>query len=136
MLESGICDYRIEGAEALERRIDDRPVALLCRQVAVVDVDRVHRPAVPLEPAHDSGADPARGAGDERCGHLSGASQRYWRKTSSAAQTGFSCPSRSAIPFRVSCIPPSISSTVRTVKRPRIRLPTGTGAGNRTLLTP
>ncbi len=62
--------------------------------------------------------------------------QRYCLTTSSAAQTGFSWPSRSATADSVTCTPPSISSTAATVKLPRMRLPTGTGDGNLTLFEP
>ena len=54
----------------------------------------------------------------------------------SATQTGFSSPSRSTVPFVTTWMPPSTSLTSRISKCPRRRLPTGTGAGKRTLLTP
>ena len=54
VLEAGVRDDRVEPAEALERRVDDDAVPLARRQVGVVDVDAVHRPAVRLEPLDDA----------------------------------------------------------------------------------
>ena len=56
--------------------------------------------------------------------------------TSSATHTGLSPPSRSIVATATICSPPCTSSTDATVTRARIRDPTGTGAGNRTLLVP
>ena len=41
MLETGVRDHGIETTEPLERRVDDRTIALARREVAVVDVDGV-----------------------------------------------------------------------------------------------
>ena len=66
VLEAGVRDDRVEPAVRGECVVDDLPVAVARRQVGVVDVDPVHRPAVRLEPLDDRGADPAARAGDER----------------------------------------------------------------------
>ena len=58
-------------------------------------------------------------------------------ETISATQTGFSAPSRSTVAFVTNWTPLlSTSFTSSTSKCARSRLPTGTGAGKRTLLTP
>jgi hypothetical protein len=64
-LEAGIRHDRIELSVRGERCIDDELVAVARRQVGVVDVDRVNRPIVCLEPLDDRGADAAARAGDE-----------------------------------------------------------------------
>ena len=84
------------------------------------------------------GPDAARATRDER--HLPRETvcngHTYLRITSSATQTGLSPPSRSIVVTATICSPPGTSSTEATVTRARIRDPTGTGAGNRTLLVP
>ncbi len=66
MLEAGVCDDRVETAvEAVERGVDGRAVALARRQVAVLEIDRVHVPAVGGEPLGDRRADTPRRAGDQ-----------------------------------------------------------------------
>jgi len=54
----------------------------------------------------------------------------------SATQTGLSLPSRSIVTSIVNCEPPAIGSTASSLKRPRSRLPLGTGAGKRTRFRP
>jgi len=66
VLEARVGDHGIEPAEPLQRAVD-HVASLARREIAVRDVDPVHRPAVGLEPPHDRSPDPARGAGDERC---------------------------------------------------------------------
>ena len=66
MLEAGVRDDGVEPpVEPRERRVHDRAIALARREVAVLDVDRVHVPAVGGEAFRDRRADPARGARDE-----------------------------------------------------------------------
>ena len=130
VLEAGVRHHGVEAAEPLERCVDHSAVPLTCREVAVVDVDPVDRPAVRFKLADDRRADPAGRAGDESGPHV------RKRKTSSATQTGFSPPSRSIVAAIRACSPPDTSSTSSTRKLARTRLPTGTGAGKRTRLTP
>jgi hypothetical protein len=66
VLEAGVRDDGVEPpVEARERGVDDDLVAFWRRQVAVVDVDGMHAPAVGGETVRDRGADSAGGAGDE-----------------------------------------------------------------------
>jgi len=66
VLEAGVRDDCVErSVEALERRVDDCPVALARREVAVLDVHGVHTPAVRGETLRDRRPDATRGAGDE-----------------------------------------------------------------------
>ncbi len=58
------------------------------------------------------------------------------RKSASATQAGFSCPSSSIVPETRACLPNATSSTSSTVKRPRMRAPDGTGEVKRTRLSP
>ena len=67
MLEAGVRDDGVEAAvETFERCGDDGLVALTGREIAVLEVDGVHLPAVRAEARRDRRADAARGAGDER----------------------------------------------------------------------
>ena len=56
--------------------------------------------------------------------------------TVSATQAGLSLPSTSTTYFNVICLPAGRSVTPATDTRARTREPTGSGLGNRTLLTP
>ncbi len=67
VLKAGVRDDRVEAAESLESRVDDAPVSLTSCQVAVVDVDAVHRPAVALETFDDRRADAAGRTRDQGC---------------------------------------------------------------------
>ncbi len=58
------------------------------------------------------------------------------RRTRSATQTGFTCPSRSTVAVRTTRSPFACSATELTEKRARMRLPAGTGEGKRTRSTP
>ena len=81
VLEAGVGDDRVDAAEALDRRVDGRPVPVprrevggerLARPVGIGrEVDGEHVPAVGDEPLRDRAPDAARGTGDERapCGH-------------------------------------------------------------------
>jgi len=64
------------------------------------------------------------------------AAQGSSRTTDSATQAGFSWPSISMTCLRVSCLPAGRSVTSPTETVERIREPTRTGFGKRTLLTP
>src|SRR5262249_24084813 len=125
VLDARVRDDRVESAVALECRVDDGAVALAHRQVGVVDIDAVHRPAVGFELLDDRRADPARGAGDEH--HP--AHSRY-RKISSATQTGLSPPSDWTVAVRVTCTPPSTGSMSSIRKVARTREPANTGRGS------
>ena len=67
---------------------------------------------------------------------FAGFRQRRNRKSASATQAGFSCPSRSIVAATRACLPPVTSSTSSIRNRPRMRLPTGTGEVKRTRLRP
>ena len=58
------------------------------------------------------------------------------RKSASATQAGFSCPSSSIVAATRACLPKATSSTSSTRKRPRMRAPDGTGEVKRTRLSP
>ena len=66
VLEARVRDHRVQPAEALERAVHDRAVAVARRQVGVVDVHGMHRPAVRLEPLDDRRADSAARARHQR----------------------------------------------------------------------
>jgi hypothetical protein len=68
--------------------------------------------------------------------HYLGYPDVYTRVNCSATQTGFSAPSPSNVSFIVICAPPRTSSTSTSAARMRTRLPTGSGAGKRTLFRP
>ena len=129
-------DLLARGHVALHGATADRGRRLLRRCEIEVRDDDVG--SLCGEPGRGGGADPARAAGDE--GHLPGEAvcdgHAYLRITSSATQTGLSPPSRSIVVTATICSAPGTSSTEATVTRARIRDPTGTGAGNRTLLVP
>ena len=109
MLEAGIRDDGVELPVTLERGVDDGAVARRGRQVGILDVDAVHRPAVLGQARHDRGSDPAGGPRNERDAH-----QLTKRNTCSATHTGFSPPSRSNVTIIVTCTPPWIGSTLST----------------------
>ena len=58
------------------------------------------------------------------------------RKSASATQAGFCCPSSSIVAATRACLPPVTASTSSIVKRPRMRAPDGTGEVKRTRLRP
>ena len=129
-------DLLARGHIALHGPASDRGGSLLRRgEIEVRDHDVG---ALGREPGRGRGADSARAAGDQ--GDLPGEAicngHAYLLITSSATQTGFSPPSRSIVVTATICSAPGTSSTEATVTRARIRDPTGTGAGNRTLLVP
>jgi hypothetical protein len=66
VLEAGVRDDRVEPSVRRKRFVDDRAVPLARRQIGVVDVDAVCRPAVRLEPPDDRRADAPTRTGDER----------------------------------------------------------------------
>ena len=77
-----------------------------------------------------------RAAAVRRRKRRAGSSHTYQRDTDSATHTGFSWPSRSKVSSMTACAPPSISCNSLSSRCMRMRLPAGTGAGKRTLLTP
>ena len=129
-------DLLARGHVALHGATADRSGSLLRRRE--IEVRDHHVGAFRCEPGRRGGADPARAAGDQ--GDLPGEAicngHAYLLITSSATQTGLSPPSRSIVVTATICSAPGTSSTEATVTRARIREPTGTGAGNRTLLVP
>ena len=76
MLEAGVRDDRVEPAEALDRGVNGRAVAVARREVGGErlararpvrrEIDREHLPPVGDEPLRDRTADAARGTGHER----------------------------------------------------------------------
>ena len=84
VLEARARHDRVETAEPRECRLDDGSVRVARRQVAVGEINGMHAPPVRRETLRNRPADPARRARHERRLH------RRKRKTSSAAQTGFS----------------------------------------------
>ncbi len=56
--------------------------------------------------------------------------------TDSATHAGLEWPSRSVVTSTITCAPPEMGSNAMSLKWPRNRLPTGTGAGNRTRFNP
>jgi hypothetical protein len=72
VLEAGIRNDRVQPPEALQSRSHDKAIPVARRQVCILDVDAVHRPAVCLEPLDQRGSDSTCRARHERGLHANG----------------------------------------------------------------
>ena len=87
------------------------------------------------QPLGRRSANALRAARDER-GLTVESAHRSTRATSSATHTGLLPPSRSTVMTSVTCRPPETSSTAPITAVALTAVPTGTGAGKRTLPSP